>query len=284
MEELSASHAAMVVMDRHSGGTHYPIGSSQQIPDRLARSIAENEGRILYRTSVEEIIAEGGRATGVRIEGGRTIHAEAVIADISVRALYGGLVAVENLKPQTVEWVSSLEPTPSVIAAYLGVPETLVPEDFNPNTVLIDDPEREPDNFISVSIPSLLDPNLAPEGYHCISIYTIAEAGMWPSPQDPTYGSGGYRRIKEEEGKSCSIVWRSCSPVSRTPQSRSILPVHRRSSGSPAGKRELSPDPGSARSLFPQPCRARSQISRGFFWWVIRRSSGAALRRQRRRA
>jgi len=201
MEELSASHAAMVMMDRHSGGTHYPIGSSQQIPDRLARSIAENEGRTLYRTAVEEVIVEGGRATGVRIEGGRTIHAEAVIADISVRALYSGLVAVENLKPQTVEWVSSLEPTPSVIAAYLGVPETLIPEDFNPNTVLIDDPEREPDNFISVSIPSLLDPNLAPEGYHCISIYTIAEAGIWPSPQDPTYGSGGYRRIKEEEGK-----------------------------------------------------------------------------------
>jgi len=201
MKELSAPHAAMVVMDRHSGGTHYPIGSSQQIPDRLARSMTENDGRILYRTPVEEIIVAGGRATGVRIEGGRTIRAEAVISNTSVRALYGRLVATENLKPQTIEWVSSLEPTPSVIAFYLGVPETLIPEDFNPSTVLVDDPEREPGNFVSISIPSLLDPNLAPEGHHCVSIYSVTDARIWPSPQDPTYGSGGYRRLKEEEGK-----------------------------------------------------------------------------------
>lgn len=201
MEELSAPHAAMVVMDRHSGGTHYPIGSSQQIPDRLARSIAENGGRILYRTPVEEIVVEAGRATGVRIEGGRTVRAEAVISDASVRDLYGGLVAAENLKPQTIEWVSSLEPTPSVIAVYIGVPETLIPEDFNANTVLVDEPEREPGDFISISIPSLLDPNLAPEGFHCVSIYSVTEARTWPSPQDPNYGSGGYRRLKEEEAK-----------------------------------------------------------------------------------
>jgi phytoene dehydrogenase-like protein len=201
MEELSASHAAMVVMDRHSGGAHYPIGSSQQIPDRLARSINEGSGRLIYRTPVGEIIVEGGRATGVRIEGGRTIRAEAVISDTSVRALYGGLVAAENVKPQTIEWVSSLEPTPSVIAVYLGVHENSIPDDFNPNTVLVDDPEREPGNFVSISIPSLLDPNLSPEGHHCVSIYSTTDPKIWPSPEDPTYGSGGYRRIKEEEGK-----------------------------------------------------------------------------------
>jgi prolycopene isomerase len=201
MEELSASHAAMVAMDRHSGGTHYPIGSSQQIPDRLARSITENKGRILYRTAVDEVVVEGGHATGVRIEGGRTIRAKAVISNASVLDLYKRLVATENLKPQTAKWVSSLEPTPSVVAAYLGVPEALIPEDFNPNTVLVDDPEREPDNFVSVSVPSLLDPNLAPEGFHCISVYATTDARMWPSPQDPAYGSGAYRRTREEEGK-----------------------------------------------------------------------------------
>ncbi|MCJ7653322.1 MAG: FAD-dependent oxidoreductase [Actinobacteria bacterium] len=201
MLELSALNAAMVAMDRHSGGAHYPIGSSQQIPNRLEKSILENDGRVLYRTPVEEIMVEGGRATGVRTEGGRAIRAETVISNTSVRDLFGRLVAPEHLKPQTMEWVSSLEPTPSVMSIYLGVSNDVIPEDFNPITVLVDDPEREPGNFVSISIPSLLDPNLAPEGRHSVSIYSVTDPSIWPSPDDTTYGSGGYRRIKEEEGK-----------------------------------------------------------------------------------
>ncbi|NED17525.1 NAD(P)/FAD-dependent oxidoreductase, partial [Streptomyces sp. SID9913] len=49
------------------------------------------------------ILVRDGRAAGVRTAGGETVAARrAVLADVSVPALYGGLVAPEHLPPQVL--------------------------------------------------------------------------------------------------------------------------------------------------------------------------------------
>jgi len=200
--DLSVIQAALSIVDRHVGGTHYPIGSSQQIPDRLEKSIVSHGGRIVFRVPVEEIIIKERRAAGVRIAGGRVLSARAVVSGISVCNVFGRLVASEHLRPETVKWATSLEPAPGVLAIDLGVPEAVIPDELKPDTVLIDDPERDPGDFISISVPSLLDPNLSPEGYHSVSIRAVADSGARPSPGDPLYHSEAYSRLEEEEADS----------------------------------------------------------------------------------
>ncbi len=201
MTELSAPHAALRAIDRHVGGTHHAIGSAQQVSDRLEKSINEHGGRVVYRSAVEEVIVEGGAAMGVHLAGGGTVMADVVISNVSVLDLLGRMVPRDALKPQTVERVGAMEPSEGVLALYLGVPEDSVPEGFNPNAVLIDDPERNPGRSVSVSVPSLFDPNLSPEGFHSVTIHAVTETGGWPRPGDREYRSEGYFEKKEAEAR-----------------------------------------------------------------------------------
>ena len=227
LAELSAPHLALAVIDRHIGGTHHAIGSAQRVPDRLEKSIVERGGRVEYRIPVERILYEGDRATGVEVAGGRRISSDVVISDVSARELLGRLMPRETLKPATQEWLEALTPASSAFAIYLGVPEDVIPEGFNPNTVVVDDPERDPSRFISVSVPSLFDPNLSPEGYHCISIHAVTDPAIWPRAADPAYRSDQYEDNKQEEATKVltrlaplipgimgePVAWRIASPT-----------------------------------------------------------------------
>ena len=199
LSELSAPHAALSTLDRHIGGTHHAIGSAQQIADRLEKSIVGNGGRVAYRLEVDEVLVRDGSAAGVLLSNGHVLSAQAVVACCSSGDLFGRLVPERHLKPQTVDWARSLEPAQGVMALHLGVPESAVPERFNPDTVVVDDPERDPGRFISVSVPSLFDPNLSPEGFHSVSVYAICEPAAWPASGDPEYRSEEYGRLREQE-------------------------------------------------------------------------------------
>jgi len=201
MSDLSAPHHALLAMERHVGGTHHAIGSAQQVADRLEKSINEHGGRVEYHSPVEQVLVEAGSAIGIRLASGRTVVAHAVIADVSARDLFGHMIPTEALKPQTLDWARALKPSSGVMAVYLGVPESAVPEDFNPNTVLIVDPERQPGAFISVSIPSLFDPNLSPEGFHSVTIHAVTDPNAWPHPDDPAYLGEDYQESKEEASR-----------------------------------------------------------------------------------
>jgi len=227
MDELSAPHAALAVLDRHIGGTHHAIGSAQQIPDRLEKSIVEHGGRVEYRVPVERVLVEGGKAIGVEIAGGRRLTADVIVSNTSARDLFENMMHRLDLKPETSDWLDSLTPALSVFAIYMGVPREAIPESFNPNTVLVDDPERAPERFISVSVPSLFDPYLSPEGYHSVTIYTVTDPEEWLFPGNPEYGTELYEEKKQEQAAlalerllpvlpeiaSQPTVWRVSSPA-----------------------------------------------------------------------
>lgn len=86
------------------GQTHgfpVPVGGSGALTQALTRRLRSRGGQLRCGQRVEEVIVRGGRAVGVRTAGGETVAARrAVLADVSVPALYGGLVAAEHLPAQ----------------------------------------------------------------------------------------------------------------------------------------------------------------------------------------
>ena len=196
IDRLAAPYAALSIMDRLAGGTHYPIGSSQQIPDRLEKSIVLNGGEVAYRADAASIEVEGGRAAGVRLADGRRVSCNTVVAGISLATLYGSLLPEGSLPMEATDMASHLVPAGSVMSLFLGVEKKAVPEEFKPLTVLIDDSEN-PDRFISIAVPSLLDPSLAPVGFHSMVIHGAEPASGWP-PNDSGKDRGEeYERLKE---------------------------------------------------------------------------------------
>ncbi|MEL6551023.1 MAG: phytoene desaturase family protein [Pseudomonadota bacterium] len=61
-------------------GVHYAMGGVQAIADAMARVLEDQGGEIRLGTDVDEIVVEGGRATGVRV-GGHVWRAPVVVSN-----------------------------------------------------------------------------------------------------------------------------------------------------------------------------------------------------------
>ena len=66
----------------HRFGLGRAVGGMQTLSNALAARLTELGGEILLSTQIKEIVAEGGRATGVRLPDGSLIKAKAVVASI----------------------------------------------------------------------------------------------------------------------------------------------------------------------------------------------------------
>ncbi|MFJ2239368.1 phytoene desaturase family protein [Streptomyces sp. NPDC087859] len=85
-------------------GFPVPVGGSGALTQALARRLEAQGGRIRCGQRVERIVVRGGRAVGVRTAAGDAVAARrAVLADVSVPALYGDLLDPEHLPAQLQE-------------------------------------------------------------------------------------------------------------------------------------------------------------------------------------
>ncbi|MET9831197.1 NAD(P)/FAD-dependent oxidoreductase [Streptomyces sp. NPDC006385] len=85
-------------------GFPVPVGGSGALTQALARRLTARGGRVRCRQRVERIEVRDGRAVGVRTAVGDAVTARrAVLADVSVPALYGELLAAEHLPAQLLD-------------------------------------------------------------------------------------------------------------------------------------------------------------------------------------
>jgi phytoene dehydrogenase-like protein len=175
---------AYTLGDLHHGGAFldYPKGGSGAVAEELADAIRRGGGRVLTGRHVEEILLEGGRAAGVRLRGGEVLRAsEAVVSNADI---WRTRELVPTLSSPWAERANATKPTPSFVHLWVGFDAAGIPPDldchhsvFNkgllgPSAAPIDAPE----NFHIVSIPTLFDPSLAPEGRHLAHVYAAATA------------------------------------------------------------------------------------------------------------
>ncbi|MEW2613582.1 NAD(P)/FAD-dependent oxidoreductase [Streptomyces sp. NPDC047880] len=85
-------------------GFPVPAGGSGALTSALVRRLETRDGRVRCGQRVEHVVVRGGRAVGVRTAGGDAVQARrAVLADVSVPALYGELLDPEHLPPQVLD-------------------------------------------------------------------------------------------------------------------------------------------------------------------------------------
>ncbi|MFI9831022.1 phytoene desaturase family protein [Streptomyces sp. NPDC051913] len=85
-------------------GFPVPVGGSGALTQALTRRLRTLGGRVRCGQRVDEVVVRGGRAVGVRTAAGDAVPARrAVLADVSVPALYGRLVDAEHLPAQLLD-------------------------------------------------------------------------------------------------------------------------------------------------------------------------------------
>ena len=174
-------NAGMVFSDRHYGGINYPKGGVGQIAQKLVEGLEKAGSQIRYKARVTEIVREGDRAVGVRLASGEVIRARKVVSNATRWDTFEHLLPEQALPPAEVKWQQRYQKSPSFFSLHLGVKADALPPGTECHHILLNE-WRQMEQAIGtvfVSIPTLLDPDLAPAGHHIIHAFTPAWIEDW---------------------------------------------------------------------------------------------------------
>jgi prolycopene isomerase len=196
-------NAGMVFSDRHAGGINYPKGGVGVIAEKLVAGLESHGGAIRYGARVTKVLIEQGEAVGVQLASGDKIHARRVVsnatrwdtfttpeegADVQ-RPRSAALVDAAHTPRSESTWRRRYKPSPSFLSLHLGIDAQVVPEGFHCHHLLLEHWEEmeAEQGVVFVSMPTLLDPSLAPAGHHILHTFTPSSMEHWQGLSPAAY-------------------------------------------------------------------------------------------------
>ncbi|KAL1566094.1 prolycopene isomerase [Salvia divinorum] len=175
-------NASMVLCDRHFGGINYPVGGVGEIAKSLAKGLTKKGSEILYKANATSIIIEDGKAVGVNLSDGRQFYAKTIISNATRWDTFGKLLKKENLPKEEKRFQEAYVKAPSFLSIHVGVKADVLPPDTDCHHFILEDDWKNletPYGSIFLSIPTVLDKSLAPEGNHILHIFTTSSVEDW---------------------------------------------------------------------------------------------------------
>ncbi|KAJ8604489.1 hypothetical protein CTAYLR_000989 [Chrysophaeum taylorii] len=212
--ETSAAAVSFMLREFFAPGAvmDQPVGGSQAVADALARAITKNGGEVVLRARADEFLLENNRCRGVRVGDEERRAGVAVVSNAHVAT------TAAMLPPQYREKNSCLDDsapmTQSFLHLHLGFRAKQDEDDAAWNSTVHhitvrswDLPVDAPDNLVFISIPSVLDADLAPPGYHVLHAYLPATE---PYDRWTNLDRDAYDALKKERGE---VLWRAVERV-----------------------------------------------------------------------
>ena len=186
-------------------GYCYIKGGCQKIPEALADYITEHGVKIHYGEIVDRVLVEDKSVRGIRLANGNEIQSDLVVGCGAGRDFFFNAVGREHLDDEYLAILDSFRPMEAVFMLHLGL-------DFDPmqylraplvysygmydlhsaTEKLRTGIYHEGDDGYLIFVPSEHADDFAPEGKHCVTIYTVAP---------DTLGEGDWESRKEEYAK-----------------------------------------------------------------------------------
>ncbi|MDJ0659182.1 MAG: carotene isomerase [Crocosphaera sp.] len=188
-------NAGMVFSDRHYGGINYPKGGVGTIAEKLVEGLEQFGGEIQYKARVTNILMEKGKAVGVRLADGKEYRAKRIVSNATRWDTFEKLLPNNTIPKKEEKWQQRYEKSPSFLSLHLGVKSNVLPIGTECHHILLEQWETMEDEqgTIFVSIPTLLDPSLAPKDHHIIHTFTPSYMKEWQG-----LSSQEYKHKKEE--------------------------------------------------------------------------------------
>ncbi|MBR0658933.1 phytoene desaturase [Neoroseomonas oryzicola] len=177
----SAIYALIPHLERR-WGVHWAMGGTGRLVDGLAGLIGSQAGSIRLHADVAAILAEGGRARGVRLASGETIPAEIVVSNADSAWTYRALLGAEPRRRWTDRKLDRSSSSMGLFVWYFGTKKRF--EDVGHHTILLGPRYRgllrdifrrkvlAPDVSLYLHRPTASDPAMAPSG--CDAFYVLA--------------------------------------------------------------------------------------------------------------
>jgi len=177
-------------------GAYYATGSFQSLVDALVAGLERAGGELAVDLPVTNILVEDGVVRGVEA-GGSRIAAPVVVSNADGHRTLEELVGLEHLSSSMTRRLHRLRPSVSAFLVFAGTSLDLEAAGAAHDNFLFrhwsheetfgDILEGRPGGM-SVAVPSLIDPTLAPPREHAVVVRALApyDAGTpWPELKEP---------------------------------------------------------------------------------------------------
>jgi len=171
---------------RYNGGYCYFVGGCQKLPEALAKYIEDRGGKFHYGTVAEKVLIENGKAVGIRLEDGTEVKADMVVGCGAGKDFFENMVGLEHLNEEYKQILSTYRPMEAVFMVHLGVDYD--PMDYMRSALyycygmydlsaatekLRTNVYHGGDDGFLIFVPNHHAPDFAPEGKHCVTLYTV---------------------------------------------------------------------------------------------------------------
>ncbi|ALF56425.1 carotene isomerase [Nostoc piscinale CENA21] len=210
----NAAEVAFMFADWYRPGVQldYPVGGSGALVNALVQGLEKHGGELKLGAHIEQVLVKDNRAIGVRLRNGEEIRARrAVVSNASVWDTLK-LVPPEALPAKFRRQRQATPECDSFMHLHLGIDAQGLPANLACHHIIVNDWDKgitAPQNLVLVSIPSVIDPSLAPPGKHVIHVYT-------PGNEPYSLWEGMDRKSSEYEQQKRSrsqIMWQALERI-----------------------------------------------------------------------
>lgn len=171
---------ALIAHLERNFGVWYAMGGTGAIVEALLKLFGELGGELVLSAEADEILVEGGRASGVRTKDGRTFPADYVVSNADAPYTYKKLLPAKHRRKHTDAKVDKMAYSMSLVVIYFGT-RRQYPE-LKHHSILLGPRYRElledifnkkvlADDFsLYLHAPTRTDPAMAPEGGECFYV------------------------------------------------------------------------------------------------------------------
>lgn len=177
-------------------GAYVCAGGFQSLADAFGLGLTRAGGELLLGTPVTRVRVGHGRVQGVELAGGQRVDAAQVVANVDARDLFGRLVAADDVPGRYLHHVHGADVSISVFVVYaatdldvraLGAQRDVIVSTFWDHERTYRAALAGEVTNLSVLIPTLTDPSLAPPGEHLVILQAVAADQAGLGPHDDAY-------------------------------------------------------------------------------------------------
>ncbi|MCF6203500.1 MAG: NAD(P)/FAD-dependent oxidoreductase [Methylococcaceae bacterium] len=162
-------------------GSCYCKGGFQKLANTLVKGIQKYNGEIKYKSSVEKIIIENEQVAGIVVNNKR-IDSPVVISNADLRQTVYQMVGERYFPARYLQRLKKMQHSLSIFVVYIATDLDLTSMNISHESFYYQDYNHD-ENFLktqqgdiswlSITAPTLVDPDLAPAGEHLLMLTTL---------------------------------------------------------------------------------------------------------------
>jgi len=182
-EKVSFVYWASMLMGYIADGAFYCKGGFQNLADALVAGLQQAGGEIFFKQRVGRIDVSDNQVRGVLLSTGQYIKAELVIANADMIQTVHTLVGKEYFPKRYLSRLQRMEVSCSIFVVYIATDLDLFAAGAHHEAFYYDELSHQ-DNYanalqgevswLSITVPTLVDSSLAPEGEHLLMLTALA--------------------------------------------------------------------------------------------------------------